>query len=224
MLLIGLTGGPGSGKSTAAEFFRELGAYVTSSDETARRLMQPGESVYAEIVHAFGNSVVSPDGTLDRTALGRLAFSEGRLQELEHLVHPAVLAAEKAWVDTLPARAVGLVEAAIFFERLLPPETDRSSPSPELMRSVSRQVHQRFQRVVLVTAPEEQKIERFVQRALASQDAPSESAARADALRRLALQIPDTIKAPYCDDILPNDSTPEALRWCVHTLWQGFQT
>ena len=158
MLLVGLTGGPGSGKSTAAGFFRELGAYVISSDETARTLMQPGETVYVEIVRAFGDSVVSPTGRLDRAALGRLAFSEGRLPELEQLVHPAVLAAEKAWAEQLPPDSIGMVEAAIFFERLLPPETDRSSPPPEIMQSVARQVHECFDRVVLVSAPEEQKI------------------------------------------------------------------
>ncbi|ADV81337.1 dephospho-CoA kinase [Terriglobus saanensis] len=224
MLLVGITGGPGSGKSTAAGFFRELGAHVTSSDETARALMQPGETVYAEIVRAFGSSVVAPDGKLDRSALGRLAFSEGRLQELEQLVHPAVLAAEKAWAERLPSDSIGMVEAAIFFERLLPPGIDRSSPSPEVLQSVAKQVHQRFHRVVLVTAPDEQKIERFARRMLSSHADSSESAARADAARRLALQIPDAVKAPYCDEILPNDSTPEVLRTRVHALWQKLQS
>jgi dephospho-CoA kinase len=220
MLLVGLTGGPGSGKSTAAGIFRELGAHVISSDETARALMQPGETVYAQIASAFGNSVLAPDGTLDRSALGKLAFSEGRLQELEHLVHPAVLAAEKTWAEKLAPDAIGIVESAILFERLLPAETDRSAPPPELLQSIAQQVHHRFDRIILVTAPDVQKIDRFAHRMLSGHAAPSDSAARADALRRLALQIPDPIKAPYCDHVLPNDSTPEALRTRVEALWQ----
>ena len=69
MLRVGLTGGLGSGKSTVASIFAELGAAVISADQLGRQLMQPGGPVYAAIVQTFGQAVVRSDGSLDRKAL-----------------------------------------------------------------------------------------------------------------------------------------------------------
>ena len=74
MLRVGLTGGLASGKSTVAQRFAAHGAHVISADEIGRELMQPGKAVYAAIVEHFGASVVSPDGSLDRSALARIVF------------------------------------------------------------------------------------------------------------------------------------------------------
>ncbi len=70
MLRVGLTGGLGSGKTTVAAIFRELGAQVMEADEVARAMMQPGEAVYREIVETFGPGVIRENGTLDRSKLG----------------------------------------------------------------------------------------------------------------------------------------------------------
>lgn len=99
MLLVGITGGPGSGKSTVSALFRELGAHVIASDDVARQLMKPGNEVFRAIVQAFGTAVLAKDGTLNRSALGKLAFAEGRLHELEEIIHPAVLAHERSWAQ-----------------------------------------------------------------------------------------------------------------------------
>src|SRR5450631_4395760 len=99
MLKVGLTGGLGSGKSTVAATLRELGAHVIEADELGRALMEPGQAVYSEIVLAFGPQVVGPDGRLNRPRLAELAFHEGRLQDLNALVHPAVIAAQQRWMD-----------------------------------------------------------------------------------------------------------------------------
>ena len=87
MLRVGLTGGLGSGKSTAAGLFAGLGAHILEADAIARALMQPGEPVYAAIVARFGPTVVLPDsdGFLDRAALARLAFAEGGEKQLDDL-------------------------------------------------------------------------------------------------------------------------------------------
>ena len=92
MLLVGLTGGLGSGKSTAACLFEALGAVVLQSDAIGRELMEPGQGVYAAIVDHFGKGVVLPDGRLDRSALAKIAFVDGRVEELNAIVHPAVIA------------------------------------------------------------------------------------------------------------------------------------
>src|ERR1017187_4883846 len=104
MLRVGLTGGLGSGKSTAAAMFAELGAYVLSADEIARELMQPGQAVYAAIGERFGPGVMKADGTLDRAALARIAFGEGRIEELNAIVHPATIARQAELIEQIAAR------------------------------------------------------------------------------------------------------------------------
>src|ERR1700761_2076094 len=96
MLRVGLTGELGAGKSTVARMLAERGAHVYSSDEMGRALMQPGQPVYDEIVAQFGPDVVRPEGSLDRGALARMAFDPARprVEELNAIVHPAVLAVQ----------------------------------------------------------------------------------------------------------------------------------
>src|SRR5665213_1005367 len=99
MLRVGLTGGLGSGKSTAAEILRELGADVIEADVLGRALMEPGQNVYDEIVRVFGREVVNTDGRLNRALLAKMAFEGGRLQELNAIVHPATIAIQKQWME-----------------------------------------------------------------------------------------------------------------------------
>ena len=119
MLRVGLTGGLGSGKSTVAGIFQELGAAVISADQLGRQLMQPGEAVYAAIVDTFGQVVVRADGSLDRKALAELAFQHNQASTLNHIVHPAVIAAEEEWmrgVFAVDRKRVAIVESALIFE------------------------------------------------------------------------------------------------------------
>src|ERR1700757_323443 len=104
MLRVGLTGGLGSGKSTVAQMFAARGVHVISADEGGRRPMRRGETVYRQIVAHFGPEVVRSDGTLNRPLLANLAFRQGRLEELNRIVHPAVIAAQEAWANELAAR------------------------------------------------------------------------------------------------------------------------
>src|ERR1700682_4177681 len=119
MLRVALTGGLGAGKSTAARMFRALGAHVISSDEVGRELMQPGQPVYRAIVEHFGPKVELAGGGLDRAELARLAFFEGRGEESNRIVHPAVLAQQEKLIEELAAKesgAVVIVESALVFE------------------------------------------------------------------------------------------------------------
>src|SRR5882757_2780114 len=119
MLRVGLTGSLGSGKSTAARLFAQHGAYVLQADEIARDLMQPGEAVYNSIVQHFGPDVVQADGTLNRTELARIAFADGRVEELNAIVHPATIAEQAAITSEIAEDdpvAVVIVESALLFE------------------------------------------------------------------------------------------------------------
>lgn len=216
MLRVGLTGGLGSGKSTVAGIFAEFGASVISADEVGRRLMRPGEPVYKAIVRAFGIEVVSPDGTLDRRQLARLAFQDGRAEELSRIVHPPVIAEQARLAEEIfrgDPDAVVIIESALIFE------ADRSGTAPGWRA--------RFNRLVLVTAPEHLKIERFVSRALAS-GPPNETteamevrriALERDARARLAAQIPDSEKAPLCDYVIENTGSIAETRETVRDIY-----
>ena len=216
MLRVGLTGGLGSGKSTAAGLFAALGAHVLSADEIGRALMQPGEAVYAAIVEHFGSGVVSADGRLKRAELARLAFADGRVEELNAIVHPATIARQEELAAAIASQdrdAVVMVESALIFETKYGGENGW---------------RKRFDKLVLVTAPEEVKIARFVARCTsgaAITEAKREEL-EAEALRRLAQQIGDEQKAGWCDYVLTNGGTLAELQWQVDQLWPilGAQT
>ncbi len=93
MLVVGLTGGIGSGKSTVSAMLAARGAVVVDADVLARQVVEPGGAAYAGVVERFGPDVVRPDGTLDRPALAELVFSDpAALADLNALTHPAVKA------------------------------------------------------------------------------------------------------------------------------------
>ena len=202
MLRVGLTGGLGSGKSTVAGMFAELGAAVISADQLGRQLMQPGEPVYAAIVKTFGSEVVRSDGSLDRKALAVLAFQHNQADALNHIVHPAVVAAEEEWMRGVFAadpRRVAIVESALIFE------VEKWGTAPGWV--------QRFDKLILVTVPDEVKIARFVARAV------SRDGAEADARARIAAQIPDKEKADRCDYVIDNTGSLEATRGLVERIY-----
>lgn len=203
MLRVGLTGGLGSGKSTVAGMFAELGAAVISADQLGRQLMQPGEPVYAAIVNTFGNGVVRSDGSLDRKKLAELAFQHNQADALNHIVHPAVVAAEEEWMRGVFAKdptRVAMVESALIFE------VEKWGTAPGWV--------QRFDKLILVTVPDEVKIARFVAR-MGAHDG-----AQMDARARLAMQIPDREKVGRCDYVIDNTGALETTRALVEKTYQ----
>ena len=199
---VGLTGGLGSGKSTVAAMLAEHGAHVLSADALGRQLMQPGEKVFAAIVARFGPGVLSPDGSLDRGALARLAFQGGRVEELNSIVHPAAIALQGHLSEEILARepqAIVVVESALIFET-----------------KYGGNWRKRFDRMVLVCAPDKLKIARF----LARSPEGDKVALEAEARRRLAQMIPDGDKVHLVDYVLRNDSSLDALRAQVERFWQ----
>jgi dephospho-CoA kinase len=222
MLRVGLTGGLGSGKSTVASFLRSLGAEVVEADALGRQMMEPGNPVFDQIVREFGKEVLGPDGRLNRAHLAQLAFQGGRIQELNAIIHPAVIAAQSRWMEEVFARnpaAIAVVESALIFEVM------RDAQARGEREGLLADWRSRFDRVILVTAPDHLKIARYVGR-IADRSAVDDlawKALEADASRRLAHQIPDAEKAAGSDYILDNNGDREALREQVFTLWQQLQ-
>jgi dephospho-CoA kinase len=209
MLRVGLTGGLGSGKSTAAKMFAAHGAYVFYADEIGRALMQPGQAVYEAIVARFGPSVVSSDGSLDRGELARIAFGDGRIEELNAIVHPATIARQADLVEEVAARdpdAVVIVESALIFETKYGGEGGW---------------HQRFDKIVFVRASEDLQIARFVARSSAGKtlQESERSTLAAEARRRIAKQAEGERNAAQCDYVLTNNGSLEDLQKQVDALW-----
>ncbi len=215
MLRVGLTGGLGSGKSTVADILRRLGAEVIEADEMGRGLMEPGQPVYSQIVRVFGPEVVGPGGRLNRARLAELAFEGGRLNELNAIVHPAVIDAQRRWMNEVFRRdpaAVAVVVTALIFE------VERDARARGERDTVLADWRRRIDRVVVVTAPDELKVARYVDRLRLG--GASREAAEDDARARLAHQIPDEMKVARADFVLENRGDVSALRSQVEDLYR----
>ena len=179
---------------------------MIEADAIGRELMSPGHHVYDEIVQHFGTDVVNPDATLNRRLLADLAFRQNRLSELNRIVHPAVIAEQQRRARRIFAEdpnAVVIVESALIFE------ADAQGTAPGWRR--------RFDRLILVTAPDDVKIARYVSRMVDA--ARSVGDIEADARARLAAQIPDSEKVPFCDYIIINDGNLEQTRQQVERIF-----
>lgn len=184
MLKVGLTGGVACGKSTVGEMFVARGAKLIKADEIAHRLMRPGQPVYREVVQHFGRGIVHEDGTIDRHKLAQAAFGGGRVEELNRLVHPAVIAHQERWMEEEAARhrdAVVIVEAALILEA---------------------GVQKRFDKIIMVTCRPEQKAARFAERQGITDDA-----ARQEVEQRQAAQRSDKEKIRAADYVIDNSGS-----------------
>jgi len=188
--------------------FAKLGAHLVLADAVAHELMQPGQTVYAEVVRCFGREILEPDGTISRRRLAEAAFgtpgsgAAPRVKELNAIVHPAVVARQDAWAAEIGLQhpdAVTIVEAALILEA---------------------GVAGRFDRLIVVTCRPEQRIQRFARRL-----GISEEAARAEVARRIAAQIPDEEKVKAADFVIDNsgslDATEQQVRDVFAALRQG---
>jgi len=214
MLRVGLTGSLGSGKSTVAAMLRSLGAVVIEADALGRDLMEPGHEVFDQIVTQFGPQVLSADGRLNRSRLAEIAFNEGRLDELNAIVHPAVIDLQRRLMNEAFARnpkAVAVIESALIFEVV------RDARARGDNDSVLADWRRRIDRIIVITAPDDQKISRFVARLNLPPE--KQAAAEADARSRLAHQIPDAEKAAQADYVIDNSGDLASLQQQVNALW-----
>jgi dephospho-CoA kinase len=179
------------------------GAHVIEADHIAHELMTPGQDVYSAVVRHFGPEIVQPDGTINRAKLAQMAFGGGRVQELNKIVHPAVIAYQQDWMQRIQEKepeGIAVVEAALILEA---------------------GVNGRFDKLVVVTCPREQKIARFSKR-VAAQGMDAESA-KAEAERRIAAQMPDEDKIKAADFVIDNSGPLTATQQQVDTLMDELQ-
>jgi len=207
MLKVGLTGGIASGKAVVGEMFVALGARLVQADRIAHQLMLPGQPVYNEVVRHFGGAILNPDLSVNRTKLAEAAFGSAtpaapsevssRIQELNRIVHPAVLRSQEEWMEEIGRQdphAVAIVEAALILEA---------------------GAAKRFDRLIVVTCNDEQRIARFAARQKLALDA-----ARKEVERRMAAQIPEAEKIKSADYVIDNSGSLDRTREQVREVWQ----
>lgn len=206
MLKVGLTGGIAAGKSVVGEMFVSLGAHLVQADRIAHALMQPGEAVYNEVVRHFGREILNPDGSVNRAKLAEVAFGpasapEGqrasRIAELNRIVHPVVIRSQDEWMEETgrqDKRAVAIVEAALILEA---------------------GAGDRFDRLIVATCAEEQRVIRFAARHKIDLEA-----ARKEVIRRMAAQLPDEEKIKAADFVIDNSGSLEQTREQVRVVWE----
>ncbi len=196
MILVGITGGLASGKTTVAGLFQECGAFVIQADQLARTVVEPGKTAWKEIVQTFGSRVLQADRTLDRTALANLVFQNPqKLSALNRIVHPRVAREQVRQTNAIAKRhpnAVIIYDAALLIEA---------------------RAHERMDRIIVVTANQPIQIQRARQR---------DGLTKKEALGRIRAQLPLRTKRRFADYIL-NGTLPIArLRPQVRQLYQEF--
>jgi dephospho-CoA kinase len=194
MLLVGLTGGIGSGKSQVAQMFKRLGAYLIDADELAHEAVQPDRPVLKRIVEAFGPEILNPDGTLDRATLGRQVFDDAEKRELlNSIVHPYVFREEerrRKEIAQKDPKAIVLFDAALLIE----------TGSDQLM-----------DKVILVTIDRRKQIGRIMKR---------DGLSREEAVRRIEAQMPQSKKKSRADYIIDGGQPLDAVEAQVGQIYK----
>jgi dephospho-CoA kinase len=203
LLKVGLTGGIASGKTVVGEMLVALGAQLVQADVIAHELMQPGQAVYQEVVRHFGAGILNADGSVNRTRLAEAAFGTpganraSRIQELNQIVHPAVIRKQEEWMEEVGRghpQAIAVVEAALILEA---------------------SVAKRFDRLVVVTCRPEQRIQRWAARLKVDLEA-----ARKEVTRRMAAQLPDEVKVKAADYVIDNSGSLDETQAKVRAVYR----
>jgi len=214
VLKVGLTGGIASGKSVVGEMFVALGARLVQADRIAHELMRPGQPVYNEVVRHFGGAILNPDLSVNRAKLAEAAFGSSassssaldpsaasripsRVQELNRIVHPAVIRGQEEWMEQMGSEdpnGVAVVEAALILEA---------------------GAAKRFDRLIVVTCSDGQRVARFASRQKLALEAAGKEVAR-----RMAAQLPEKEKIKAADYVIDNSGSLEQTREQVRQVWQ----
>jgi dephospho-CoA kinase len=194
VLLVGLTGNIASGKSAVAKLFADRGATLIDADVLAREAVAPGTPALDAIVKRWGKAVVTPDGSLNRGALGKIVFADRSERDaLNAIVHPPVELLRKALLDAARTRGDNIVvcDIPLLYEK------DMSS---------------RFDTVVLVDAPKPVRLERLVK---------ERGMPRRDAEAVMAAQMSPEVKRARADVIIDNDGSRAQLEKRVDVVWRA---
>ena len=197
MIVVGLTGGVATGKSTVAEMFKQCGAVVIDADHLAHDVVKPGKPAWREIVKTFGKTVLNPDRSLNRHALGAIVFRHpAKRRALEAIIHPRVSREQTRLTRQAAQRhpkAVVIYDVPLLFEAGIDKRVDQT---------------------IVVTADRNTQIARLKKRNALS---------RTEALRRISSQMPLTTKIQRADHVLNGTLPRPSLRKQVGQLFKSLR-
>ena len=192
MLRVGLTGGIGSGKSTASNFFKLFGSFVINADEEAKKILLSNETVQHELISEFGTDIIDVSGKINKAKLARVAFQdEDHQQRLNSVIHPYIYnSIDDYFNDVLKDGKfdIFIVDGALIFES-------------------GYDVHMDY--IVVVTALLKNRMERALAR---------QTLSREEILKRIELQWPEEEKVNLADFVIHNDGSEEDLKKNVKSL------
>jgi dephospho-CoA kinase len=195
LLLVGLTGGIGAGKSTVADLFAARGAVVVDADQVARAVVEPGQPALAKLVERFGEGILDGDGRLDRAALAKVAFSDDESRrDLEAITHPAINEEFTRRVTEAPGDAIVVLDVPLLAES----EQARKRP---------------YQTVIVVEAPREVRLARLEARGVD----------RGDAEARMGAQAGDEERRKLATYVVDNGGDRVALERRIDEIWSALQ-
>jgi dephospho-CoA kinase len=190
-LVVGLTGGIGTGKTTVASLFEARGAIVVDCDGLGRSVVEPHGRAYDDVVARFGDGVVAPDGRIDRPALAAIVFADAAaLADLNAITHPAIDSEIAAAIDRAASDSIVVLDMAVLVE------TDLGKGLYDV--------------VVVVEAPLDIRLRRLASRGLNE----------ADARARIASQATDEERRKVGDHVIVNDGDLAALELAVDDVWR----
>ena len=192
MIIIGLTGSVGTGKSTVANFFEELGAYVIDWDELAREVVRPHSKAWKEIIECFGKDVLNENLTINRQKLANIVFTEkGKVTKLNQIVHPEVFKEDERIINEIKNHdpdALVVKDIPLLFELTHPIFTDKT---------------------VVVSASEETQLKRLEEKGMS----------RDDAQNRIRSQLPLEEKIKSADFVINNNGPLEETKRQVEEIY-----
>lgn len=192
-MIIGLTGGIASGKTTAARFLEELGAYIINADQVSRLIMQPQKKGYREVVAEFGQKILDQKGEIDRSKLGEIIFSDPRKRKkLEEITHPLIIAEMKAKIKKLKEEGKDpiVLEIPLLFETGMEQMVDQ---------------------VWVVYVDETTQLDRLQNR---------NDLSRPEAQKRINSQMSLEEKSKRADIVVDNNGDKQDLKNEITTLWE----
>jgi dephospho-CoA kinase len=197
MIVVGLTGGLASGKSTVARLFQACGAVIIDADVLAREVVQPGKPAWRDLILAYGRSILRPDRTVDRRALGRLVFRHpAKLRRLNAIVHPRVSRAQSRLTGEIGRKDP---DAVVIYD------------APLLIEAGA---HGRMDKIIVVTADRKTQIDRLTRR---------NGFSRAEAIRRIRTQLPLQEKTKLADYVIDGTRPVRQLRREVGRLYASLR-
>ena len=195
MLLVGLTGGIGAGKSTVADLLAERGAVIVDADEVARAVVEPGQPALEQLVERFGSGILDGAGRLDRPALAKLAFVDDESRrDLEGITHPAINDEFGRRVAEAPSDAIIVLDVPLLTE------------SPQARA-------RGYQTVIVVEAPRDVRLARLEARGVD----------RADAEARMAAQAGDEERRTIATHVVDNSGDRASLERRIDEIWADLE-